>query len=64
MSAPGGENDSDAPPVFDAAEVVFDFVSSPIEALGTTGFLNDIIAAGDDRQSSSSLICWRTFSLS
>ncbi len=38
-------------PVFDAAEVIFDFVASPVEALGTIGFLGGVAAAGDDRQS-------------
>ena len=30
----------DAPPIFDAAQEVFDFVSSPIETLGAIGFLD------------------------
>ena len=42
---------SDAPPVFDAAEVIFDFVSLPIKALGTIGFPGGVASAGDDRQS-------------
>jgi hypothetical protein len=29
---------SDTPPILDAAEEVFDFVSPPVEALGTIGF--------------------------
>ena len=41
----------DAPPVFDAAEVVFNFVASPVKALGTIGFLRGIAAARDDWQS-------------
>jgi hypothetical protein len=40
----------DAPPVLDAAEIVFDPVASTVEALGTVGFLGCIAAAGDDRQ--------------
>jgi hypothetical protein len=39
-----------APPVFDTAEVIFDCVASPIEALGTIGLLRSIAAARDDRQ--------------
>ena len=41
----------DAAPVFDAAEVIFDFVASSIKALGTIGFPGGVAAAGDDRQS-------------
>ena len=40
----------DASPIFDAAEVVFDFVSSSVKALGTIGFLGGVAAARDDRQ--------------
>jgi hypothetical protein len=40
----------DAPPVFDAAEVVFDLVASSLKALGTIGFSGGIAAARDDRQ--------------
>ncbi len=39
----------DPAPIFDAAEVVFDFVASTVEALGTVGFLGRIASAGDDR---------------
>ena len=39
----------DASPVFDAAEVVLDFVASSIEALGAISFLDGIAAARDDR---------------
>jgi hypothetical protein len=53
-----------APPSSDAAEEVFDFVSSPVEALGAIGFLGSGAAVWDDRQAPSSLICWRTFLLS
>ena len=44
---PGG----DAAPVLDAAEVIFDLVALPIEALGTIGFPGGVAAAGNDRQS-------------
>src|SRR5262249_52987592 len=40
----------DAPPVFDAAEEVFDFVSLAVEAFGAVGFLSGVAAAGGDRQ--------------
>ena len=40
----------DAPPVFNAAEVVFDLVASLVKALGTIGFLRGIAAARNDRQ--------------
>jgi hypothetical protein len=42
----------DAAPVFDAAEIVFDFVAPSVKAFGTIGFSGGIAAAGDDRQSS------------
>jgi hypothetical protein len=41
----------DAPPILDAAEEVFDFVSPSIEAFGTIGFLDGAAAVRDDRQS-------------
>ena len=41
---------SDAPPIFDAAEEVFDLVSLAIETLGAIGFLGGIAATWDDRQ--------------
>ena len=41
----------DAALVFDAAEVVFDFVPPSIEALGTIGLLGGVAATGDDGQS-------------
>src|SRR4029078_11522734 len=40
----------DAPPIFDTAEVVFDSMAPPVEALGAIGFLGGIAAARDDRQ--------------
>lgn len=40
----------DAAPVLDAAEVVFDFVASPVEAFGTISFCRGIASAGNDRQ--------------
>ena len=40
----------DAPPVFDAAEVVLDFVPPSIEPLGTVGLLGGVATARDDRQ--------------
>jgi hypothetical protein len=39
------------PPILDAAEEVFNFVSPPIEALGAIGFLDGAAAVRDDRQS-------------
>jgi len=41
----------DAPPVFDAAEEVLDFVAPPVKALGTIGFLEGGAAVRNDRQS-------------
>ena len=41
----------DAAPIFDAAEVVFDFVPPSIETLGTVGLLGGVAATGDDWQS-------------
>ena len=41
---------SDAPPVLDAAKVIFDFVASSVKALGAIGILGRVVAAGDDRQ--------------
>ena len=41
----------DASPIFDAAEVVFDFVPPSIETLGTVGLLGGVAATGDDGQS-------------
>ena len=41
----------DAAPIFDAAEVVLDFVPPSIETLGTVGLLGGVAATGDDRQS-------------
>ncbi len=40
----------DAPPIFDAAEEVFDFVSSSIETLGAIGFPDGGATVRDDRQ--------------
>ena len=40
----------DAPSIFDAAEVVLDFVASPVKALGAIGFLGGVTAARNDRQ--------------
>jgi hypothetical protein len=40
-----------APPVFDAAEVVFDFVAPSIKPAGAIGFPGGVAAAGNDRQS-------------
>jgi len=40
----------DTPPIFDAAEEVFDFVSPPVEALGAIGFPGGVATVGDDRQ--------------
>ena len=53
----------DTPPVLDATEVALDGVAAPINAFGTIGFLGGI-AAGTIGRAPSSLICWRTFSLS
>jgi len=39
----------DTPPILNAAEEVFDFMSPPIEALGTIGFPGGVAAVGDDR---------------
>ena len=39
-----------APPILDAAEVVFDFVAPSVKAFGTIGFLGGIAAAWNDRQ--------------
>jgi hypothetical protein len=41
----------DAPPILDAAEEVFDFVSPAIEALGAIAFLDSAGAVREDRQS-------------
>ena len=41
----------DAPPVFNPAEVVFNFVASPVKALGAVRLLRGIAAARDDWQS-------------
>ena len=40
----------DAPPILDAAKVVFDFVAPSVEAFGAISFLVSIAAARDDRQ--------------
>ena len=40
----------DTPPIFDAAEEVFDFMSPPIEALVAIGFPGGVATVGDDRQ--------------
>ena len=41
---------SDAPPVLDAAEVVLDLMSAPVDALGAIGLLGGGAPAGDDGQ--------------
>ena len=41
----------DTTPVFDAAEVVFDFVPPSIEPLGAISLLDSVAATGDDGQS-------------
>ena len=40
----------DAPPIFDATEVVLDFVTSPVKALGAVRLLGGIAAARNNRQ--------------
>ena len=37
------------PPILNAAEEVFDFMSPPIEALRAIGFSGGVAAVGDDR---------------
>jgi hypothetical protein len=54
----------DAPPVFDAAEVIFDFVASSIKAFETIAFLVALLRLGMTGKAPSSLISRRTFSLS
>jgi len=39
----------DAPPVFDAAEEVLNFVPLPVKTPGTIGFFRSGAAIGDDR---------------
>ena len=39
----------DTPPILNAAEEVFDFMSPPIEALWAISFLSSVAAVGDDR---------------
>ena len=43
-------SNADTPPILDAAEEVFDFVSPQIEVLGAIGFPGGGAAVGDDRQ--------------
>ena len=53
-----------APPIHEAAEEVFSFVAPAIEALEPIGFLVALQRFGMIGRAPSSLICWRTFSLS
>jgi hypothetical protein len=55
----------DAPPILDAAEEVFDFMSLLLEALEAMDFLDSGVTVRDGRQSApSSSICWHPHSLS
>ena len=44
------EPSCDAPPVFDAAKVIFDPVAASVDAPGTPGFACGIVTAGDHGQ--------------